>query len=183
MSGADRSESPDSPFRAGFAWPHVDGRRMPGFGFYCPVCKDTGFYSVVFAADPLHSLLCLMSPGGLISSGHGSGRDGEPVPRVDGGYCEGKIRELLLAEMRAHLFIHRVGHMSVRDQSKGFGPGQGGAFAVGVERAFAPGIQRVEPLLALTDGAQIFPVHVDAVGAAVDLRGAQLDEMEQGLLQ
>lgn len=35
----------------------------------------------------------------------------------------------------------------------------------------------------LPDGAQVFPVHVQAIGATVDLGGAQLNEVHQRLLQ
>jgi hypothetical protein len=37
-----------------------------------------------------------------------------------------------------------------------------------------PGVQRIEPFLALSCGTRILPVHVDAEGASVDLRGPHL---------
>ena len=43
-----------------------------------------------------------------------------------------------------------------------------------VERRLAPGVEQVEPLLALAVGAQLLGVHVDAMGAAIELRGAEL---------
>src|SRR6185437_10931861 len=73
--------------------------------------------------------------------------------------------------------------MAAGDQSNGFGPGQRRAFPFRVIRTFTPGIQRVQPLLAFSDRAQVFPVHIQTIGAAVDLRCSQLDQVEQRLFQ
>ena len=70
--------------------------------------------------------------------------------------------------------------MSVGDERDGFGVGESGAFAIAVPRAFAPRVKRVEALFGFTYSAQVLPVHVEAVGASVDLRSAQLDQVQQG---
>src|SRR5690606_1582427 len=57
------------------------------------------------------------------------------------------------------------------------------AFARAVEGRLAPGVERVQALLGFAFGARILAVHVDAVRAAVDLRGAHLHEAEQAVLQ
>ena len=41
----------------------------------------------------------------------------------------------------------------------------------------------IEPLFGLAVGARVAGVHVQAVGAAVDLRGAGLDELDQRFFQ
>src|SRR5215472_17728293 len=45
-----------------------------------------------------------------------------------------------------------------------------------------PSIQQVKPLLRLAASAGIAGVHVNAIGAAIDLRSTGLDELDQALL-
>jgi len=71
--------------------------------------------------------------------------------------------------MTAGLLEHGIGHLGAGDPGHGFRPSQGGAFALGVVGRFAPRIQTVKALLGFAGGAQVLPVHVDTVGAAVDL--------------
>jgi hypothetical protein len=52
-------------------------------------------------------------------------------------------------------------------------------FAFGEERRLAPRHQRVESLLGLALLRRVFRVHVDAVRAAVQLRGPQLHQLQQ----
>jgi hypothetical protein len=59
----------------------------------------------------------------------------------------------------------------------GLGEGKRGLFALGEVRRFAPGRQAVEALLGLSDRASVLGVHVDAVGAAVDLQRAVADQL------
>ena len=68
---------------------------------------------------------------------------------------------------------------ALRQQGVGLGPGQRGAFAVGKERGFAPGTQGIDALLGFAEGAGVLGVHVKAVGAPVDLRDADLDQLHQ----
>lgn len=63
------------------------------------------------------------------------------------------------------------------------GPGQGGALAWGEVRGFLPDAERLQALLGLAGLARVVGVHVHAVGAAVDLRGAQIDQFDQRTLQ
>jgi len=69
--------------------------------------------------------------------------------------------------------------VGIADEGDRFRPLERGALALGVERGFAPGVQRVEALLGFPGVAGVLGVHVDAVGAAVDLRGAGLHELEE----
>src|SRR5690349_15535659 len=55
--------------------------------------------------------------------------------------------------------------------------------AQAVERRLAPGREDVQPLLVLAPGPSVLAVHVEAVGAAVELGGAQLDELQQRRLE
>ena len=85
-----------------------------------------------------------------------------------------KVGEFLLTEPRPDFFVHLVGGMRVRDERHRLRPLEGRAFPRGIVRILAPGVERVEALLILTDRAEILPVHVETVGTAVHLRGAQL---------
>src|SRR5262249_36008385 len=49
----------------------------------------------------------------------------------------------------------------------------------GVERGFMPGVEQQQPLGALAVLARLLAVHVQTIGAAIDLRGARLDERKQ----
>src|SRR4051794_23850323 len=46
-------------------------------------------------------------------------------------------------------------------------------------RRLAPGIETIQALLIFTDCAQVLPVHVNAISAAIDLRSPQLDEVQK----
>ena len=95
--------------------------------------------------------------------------DGETVPGVD--CCDGQsqVGQFLFAEVGADFFVNLVGDVAVGDAGHGFGPSESRAFAVRVMRRFALGVEPIKTLLAFSDGPQIFPVHVDAICAAVDL--------------
>jgi hypothetical protein len=67
----------------------------------------------------------------------------------------------------------------LRNQREGFGPLEGGAFARVEERRFAPGVESAEALLRIAGGARIYSVHVDTVGAAVNLRSAKFYQVEK----
>src|SRR5215472_12666937 len=73
--------------------------------------------------------------------------------------------------------------MAVGDQGQRLGPGQRRPLALAVERRLAPGVEQIEPLLVLAGCAQLLGVHVDAMGAAVDLRRPQLHQLEQAMLK
>src|SRR5262249_40634599 len=63
------------------------------------------------------------------------------------------------------------------------GPGQRRPLPGRVERDLLPGLQEIEALLALAVLARLLAVHVEAVGAATDLGGPHLDQMDQALLE
>lgn len=115
---------------------------------------------------------------GLIGAGYGAGGDGQTIPHIDGGSENGKVHDFFFAEMRFHFFIDVIGDVSFGNQGHSFDPGEGGAFSFGVKGRLAPGIQGIQALLGLAEGAGIFRMHVNAIGAAVDLRGAQLQQVE-----
>src|SRR5688572_25993552 len=134
---------------------------------------------------PCQTLDVANSPvrGGLVPAGFRAERDSHAVPGVDAGDGPGEVGQFLVGEMAAGGVVGGVGDVAVGDVGQGLGPLEGGAFAVGVVRGFAPGVQAVEALLAFAGGAGVLPVHVDAIGAAVDLGGAQLDHVQQGLVE
>ncbi len=70
--------------------------------------------------------------------------------------------------MFTHFSIDFICLMVLADECHGFGPGKGGAFAVGVERRFVPSADSIEALFALAVCERIFGVHVKAVGAYVE---------------
>ena len=72
-----------------------------------------------------------------------------------------------------------VGDVIIGLQGHRFGKGQRGPLALREVGRLPPRRQGVEPLLALPDRAGILGVHVDAVGAAVELRGAYADQLAQ----
>jgi hypothetical protein len=64
-----------------------------------------------------------------------------------------------------------------------FGPFQRCALASRVVRRLAPRVEAVEPLFGLTDRARIFAVHVETIGAAVDLRRTHPDEVQELVIE
>ena len=57
--------------------------------------------------------------------------------------------------MPADFFEDAIGDVAFGQQGQGFGPGQGGAFAVIEEWGFAPGVQGVDALFAFAVGARV----------------------------
>src|ERR1035437_4307256 len=73
--------------------------------------------------------------------------------------------------------------MILAEASHGLGPGERGALAHVEERCLSPRAQRVEPLFGLARGARVLRMHVEAVGAAVELRRPRLHEFEQPMIK
>src|SRR5262249_45337746 len=73
--------------------------------------------------------------------------------------------------------------MAFREPRQRLGPAQRGPLPLGVARRFAPGRQQIDALLGLALAAGFGRMHVDAVGAAVDLRGANFYELDQARLE
>ena len=65
----------------------------------------------------------------------------------------------------------------LREQGDVFGPVEGGGFARGVDAGLAPGGEQVELLGRDVELARVVEVVLDAEGAAVELRSADLDEL------
>jgi len=105
--------------------------------------------------------------------------DRQPVPGIDHGDTNGKGEQLILAELGARLFIDIVRRMGLGDAGQGFRPGQRRAFARGVKLGFMPSIQQQQPVFRLAQFERLMPVHVQAIGAAVDLRHPQVHEIDE----
>jgi hypothetical protein len=84
--------------------------------------------------------------------------DGQAVPRVDRGHHERKINDLFFVEEFADFFVDGIGNVGLGNQGDSFGPGQRGTFAIAVERGFPPGIEFVQTLLGLAQGACVLRV-------------------------
>src|SRR4051794_24721760 len=110
----------------------------------------------------------------LIHTGHAAEADRDPVPGVDRGHSPRQVRELPLGELPPRLSEQGIAD-ALADARDGLGPGQCRPLPVGEEGRLAPGVQRVDPLLRLPRRPGVLRVHVDAIGAAVDLRRPDLD--------
>src|SRR5689334_17914982 len=73
--------------------------------------------------------------------------------------------------------------MPFGESCQGFGPAQSGALAIVITWGLTPGGQQVDPLLGLAFLARLRRVHIDAVGAAVDLRSTDLDELGEARVE
>src|SRR5690606_18441433 len=109
--------------------------------------------------------------------------DGKSVPGVDGSDRQRQVDQLLLVEVLPHALVELVGNVVLRDERQGFRPLESRPLALAVERSLAPRRQQVEALLGLPCCARVLGVHVDAVRAAVELRGACLDQFEERVLE
>lgn len=109
--------------------------------------------------------------------------NGEAVPRIDGVDSKSQVNQLALAEGGAGLDINIVRHMAAHHVSDRFGPGEGGAFAIGVPGRLAPGNEPVKPVVIDPVFFRLPPVHCDAEGAAVHLRSPKKDQMQQSRVE
>jgi hypothetical protein len=105
--------------------------------------------------------------------------DAEAVPGIDRGDSQGQVGDFPLVEVRAQCIELGLRSTALRQQGQAFGPGQGGTLAGAEKAGFAPDAQAMQALLALAAVAGILAVHVDAEGAAIQLRGAQADQLQQ----
>jgi hypothetical protein len=117
--------------------------------------------------------------GWFVVAGDCAGGDGQTVPEIDGADGEGQVYDFLFGELFLQVCVHVVGGVGLRDEGERFCPGEGGALAVGEEGGFAPGFEGVEALLGFSGGTRIDGMHVQAVGASVDLRGSHFYEMKE----
>src|SRR5512141_2626663 len=97
--------------------------------------------------------------------------DREPVPAVDGDHRDREIHELLVGEFEAGALAQLTGDARPGDRRQRLGPRQRRALTRRKERRLPPRAEQVDALLRLARGPGILRVHVEAVAAAVDLRG------------
>src|SRR5262249_30431516 len=111
--------------------------------------------------------------------------DGKPVPDVDQPDSGSEMGELRFREHRARRRIHVVRNAMtlLGDKGQAFGPGQRRALARGIDRCLVPGREQLQLLLRHVQLARVRRMHLQAESAAVDLRGAKLDELEDLRLQ
>ncbi len=106
---------------------------------------------------------------GLIGTRHSAETDRNTVPPIDGDNGQGQWNQFFLIEVLLNFFVDRVWRLISADQREGFGPSQSGPLAICEERSFAPRVQRIQTLLGFAVCTRVFRVHIDAVGAAIDL--------------
>ena len=112
--------------------------------------RDASAFTRVFDAlrprmtsQTLCSLVLFSGPARcrLITAGDRPKGDIDVIGAVDGDDRHRELDQFLLAELRARLFKHLVGHIARAQQRQRFRPGKRGALALAVEGTFAPGAQ------------------------------------------
>jgi len=114
-----------------------------------------------------------------ILAGDSAKGDIDAVDSVNRDDCQRQVCQLLLVELFSRLLVDVIRDMAVRNQRECRGPGECGTLAVRVDRRFTLSIEQVEALFTLAVGAQFLGMHVDAVGAPIDLRCSQFHQFEQ----
>src|SRR5262249_53158760 len=115
-------------------------------------------------------------------TGHGLEGDGAAVPGIDEHDREGEIGNLLLGKLAANPVKKFVGNATFGQLRDSFGPGTGGAFARIEEVRVPPVGDVIEPQLALAVDLGFLDMHVEAEGAAIDLRCPDVHEIADLLL-
>src|SRR3954462_6064250 len=105
--------------------------------------------------------------------------DGEPVPPVDRDDRDREADELRFFELRAGGLVRLVGNSLRTEPRDRFRPGQRRALPRREEGRLAPDRDGVDALLGLALLPRVLRVHVHAERAAVQIRGAEPDEMEE----
>ena len=113
---------------------------------------------------------------------HASG-DAEAVPGIDDDDGHDHLAEVLVAEKGGGLVVGGVGDVVMADQGDLFRERQDGPFFGGVKWRLTPGVEPVDALFAFAVLTGIAGVHVDAEGAAVDLRSPDIDQVFVGLFE
>src|SRR6266404_159355 len=117
--------------------------------------------------------------GWFVAARDSASRDGYAIPEIDHGRHEGQIDDFFFGEMLLQVGVDVVGGVGLRDLRYGFGPGEGGALAVGEEGSLTPGFEGVKTLLGFAGGARVNGMHVEAICTPVDLRGAHFHEVDE----
>lgn len=112
-----------------------------------------------------------------------AGGDAQAIPGIDCDDGHDHLGEILITEEVGGLVVGGVGNVVMADQGDLFGEREYGPFLGGEEWRFAPGVEGIDTLFGFTVFAGVAGVHVDAKGTAVDLGGADVDEVFVRLLQ
>src|SRR6185437_11679857 len=103
----------------------------------------------------------------------------DAVPSVNGDDGKRERDDFRFGEMSFHFFEGLIRYVRFGNESERFSPREGGSFALGIKRRFAPGVEFVETLFGFAGGAGVFRMHVEAIRAAVNLRRAHFHEFEE----
>ena len=109
----------------------------------------------------------------------GAEGDGHAVEGVDAGDGEGEVGQFDVGEMFASGVEGGLWGMALLDVGDGLGPGEGGAFALGVGVGGGPAGDLGDAGFGLVVLAEFMAVEADAVPAAVEEGGAKADEFEE----
>jgi hypothetical protein len=119
----------------------------------------------------------------LITSCFATEGNVQAVPAVNGDDGHGQVNQFFFREVFASHFVNFIRNVVLADLGHRFGPGQCRPLAVSKERRISPNGDGVKPLLAFAAGSRILCVHVHTVGTTINLRGSQVDQVQQRMLQ
>jgi hypothetical protein len=85
--------------------------------------------------------------------------------------------------MAARLVVYVIRYVTVADVCYCFLQGEGSTLTCAINRGLVPSIEQMHPLVAFAMLARVIGMHDDTVGAAINLRGADFNEIEQFLLK
>ena len=133
------------------------------------------------SADARHHAAAAPGGDGLYRSriGKQAETDRDAVPAIDDIDHQRELDLLLLGELGLQGFTGTFQLVSFGEPRQRLGPAERGAFAIGIAGGLPPGRQQVDALLGLSFRARVRCMHIDAVGAAVDLGGTDLHEMHE----
>ena len=164
----------------------MEGDRAPLTDLLSVAREHDGFLII----DEAHATGVFGNSGRGLAEGF-DGKDNVITVRTCGKAlgCEGAlicashtITDFLINRGRG--FIFSTAHSplmaaAVRDLRHALGQGEHCALLRGEERRLPPGAKGVDPLLGFSLGPRLPSVHVDAVGAAIDLRCPDVDQVQQ----
>jgi hypothetical protein len=110
-------------------------------------------------------------------------RHGKPVPRIDQADGDRELDQLGVVEVLADVLELLILDGPVGQSRELLRPGECGPFTPGEDRCLPPCGNQMHALLGLAILPGFTAVQIDTIGAAVDLRGPELHEMQQPLIQ
>jgi hypothetical protein len=116
-------------------------------------------------------------------AGFGAEGNRQPIPGIDRGDGHDEIYKLGVAELSVRLGLDLIRNLIDADQCDGLGERERSSLAFGEKGSFAPRRDGVEALLGFAQRARVLGVHVETVGAAVDLRSAKFYQFEHKRLK